>query len=335
MTSFVTQQLRYKTTRLALAFALVTLIFLHPRRSLAQYTPDAGNAPYEWDHVFPLFGKALADKGIVFPLPWGVGLNYVYANQAISIPEISIAANESDYVDITDLIEFGDIRSRVHATNLRLDLWVLPFLNIYALGNYLPSSTTSVEIEAPFQFEAQGVQDGGGGGFGATAAFGFHGFFGTLDMNWAWSKMRNLSTPVSTFLLTPRVGRNFGKVGPIRLAVWTGAMRQAVGSKTEGSISLKDAVDEPGDAFAQKILDWYNGLSPVQQALVNRVVDEIDTDRDVVIHYRLKKQLQNRWNMTLGTEVGFTDNLFLRAEVGFIGRTQVVCGLNYRFGGLY
>jgi hypothetical protein len=37
--------------------------------------------------------------------------------------------------------------------------------------------------------------------------------------------------------------------------------------------------------------------------------------------------------MLIGTEIGLTRAWRVRAEVGFIQRTQVIIGINYRFGG--
>jgi hypothetical protein len=52
-----------------------------------------------------------------------------------------------------------------------------------------------------------------------------------------------------------------------------------------------------------------------------------------VIRYDLDKAVAHPWNMLLGTELGLSNAWRMRAEVGFIHRTQVIVGLNYRFGG--
>lgn len=297
--------------------------------------PDAGNPPHAWPHVFPLLGKAAAARGIKMQLPFGVGLNYAFADQAIDITKIAVGVNGSEPVDLSDVIVFDDLRSQVHAMNVRADMWLFPFLNLYALGNYVIESTTSVSIAEPFSFDAGAKQPGAGGGFGGTVAGGLWGFFGTLDMNWTWNKMQNLDAPVATYLLTPRVGRNFGKVGGVELIFWAGAMRQSIASDTKGEIRLSDAIGGDADTsgFKQRVMDWYEGLPPARQAVVSGIVDAIEGgDRDTVIQYELDKAIADPWNMLLGTEVGLTPAWRLRAEVGFINRTQVVVGVNYRFG---
>jgi len=314
--------------------ALAAIVTGFARPASAQVAPDAGrHAGYEWDHMFPIWGKKLAARGITFPKPWGVGLNYAYANQRVNITDMEIAVNDSEWVNIDDVIVFDEIRSQVHATNLRGDLWLFPFLNVYVMGNYIVESQTDTSISEPFSFTAGATQPGVGGGFGTTLAMGFWGFFGTLDMNFTWNKMEKLADPVSTILLTPRIGRNFGKVGPINLTLWVGAMRQQIGSSTLGSIRLREAIPEPTDEFVDQVQDWYDTLGPVQQAAFERIVDGLQ-EVDPTIHYRMNKHLASKWNMTIGTDIGITDNFFVRMEVGFIERTQFIGGINYRFDGM-
>ena len=316
------------------AVALVFSLLALPGSAFAQ-APDAGHAPGNWPYTFPLWGEKLAQRGLNFPLPFGIGLNYAYINQPIKISRVAVGVNDSEMVDLSNLIVFDDLNSRVHAMNLRVDMWVLPFLNLYAMGNWAIQSQTSVSISEPFSFDAGATQSGYGGGFGFTAAAGAWGFFGTIDLNWTWNKLQKLDQPVGTFLLTPRIGRNFGKLGGIEWIFWVGAMRQVIASETRGEIRLSDAVGGGGNAdgsFQQDLKAWYDALPPGRQAVVGGLVSRIQGN-DPVIHYDLDKAVAYPWNMLIGTEIGLTPAWRVRAEVGFIQRTQVIIGLNYRFGG--
>jgi hypothetical protein len=313
--------------------ALVAAFLVVPASAFAQ-APDAGNAPARWPYSFPLWGEKLAERGLQFPLPFGIGLNYAFIDQPIDISRIAVGVNDSEMVDLSDLIVFDDLNSKVHALNLRVDLWVLPFLNLYAMGNYAIESQTAVSIAEPFSFDAGATQSGYGGGFGFTLAGGVWGFFGTLDLNWTWNKLQKLDLPVGTFLLTPRIGRNFGTLGGVEWIFWVGAMRQIIESETRGDIRLSDAVGGSGDGgFQDDLVAWYDGLPPARQAVVRGVVGRIQAAEDPVIHYDLDKAVAFPWNLLIGTEIGLTREWRVRAEVGFIQRTQVIIGLNYRFGG--
>jgi hypothetical protein len=318
----------------AIRIALFTLSLLaFPATAFAQM-PDVTGTPSTWPYTFPLMGGKLAERGMRFPLPFGLGVNYAYVNQPIDISRIAVGVNDSEMVDLSKLIVFDDLNSKVHAMNFRADLWVLPFLNVYGMGNYVPRAQTRVSVAEPFSFDAGADQSGYGGGFGLTGAAGVWGFFGTIDLNWTWNKLEKIALPVGTFLLTPRIGKNFGKLAGIEWIFWVGAMRQKIESKTRGEIQLRDAVEGAADgSFQQKVQDWYDDLPAGQRALVQGLVERIGDRGDAVIHYDLDKAIAHPWNMLVGTEIGLSYAWRLRAEVGFIQRTQVVLGINYRFGG--
>jgi hypothetical protein len=310
----------------AVAFA-VALLLSHVASAQA---PDAGHGATTWPYKFPIWGEKLAERGIRFPLPFGIGLNYAYADQAIAISRIAVGVNDGPMTDLSKVLKFGDLNSRINALNLRADLWLLPFLNIYGMGNYIAESKTQVSVVEPFAFDAGAVQSGVGGGFGATFSGGALGMFGTLDLNWTWNKMQKLDKPVGTFLLTPRVGKNFGHFAGLEWILWVGAMRQSIEAKTQGQISLSDAVS--GSGFQEKLQNWYDGLPPGRQAIVDGIVGRLNGGGDPVIRYDLDKAIKYPWNMLVGGEIGITKAWRIRTEVGFIHRTQFVLGLNYRFG---
>ena len=240
-----------------------------------------GTSRRKWPYAFPLFGDKVSEQGIKMPLPFGIGVNYAYANQPIEISRIAVAVNDGEYVDLSELIKFDELSSTAHLMNLRADLWLLPFMNVYGMANYIVESQTSVSIVEPFAFDAGATQQGAGGGFGMTFAGGIWGLFATLDLNWTWNKMENLNDPVPTFLLTPRIGQNLGKVGGVEFIVWGGAMRQRIASETKGSINLRDAVGGAADgSFQEDLQTWYEGLPPGQQAIVGGIVGRIDGERD-------------------------------------------------------
>ncbi len=109
-------------------------------------------------------------------------------------------------------------------------------------------------------------------------------------------------------------------------------MRQKIGSETNGSINLGDLKSGANGDISQKVEDWYEGLPAGRQALVRGIAGRLDGRPDTIIHYKLDKQIKYRWNMTIGGEVGINKRLQFRAEVGFLGRKQLIAGFNYRFG---
>jgi len=309
-------------------------VFATSASAFAQ-APDAGHDAIEWDYTFPLLGDKVAERGIKLPLPFGLGVNYAFVDQPIEISRVAVGVNDSEMVDLSNLIEFDDVNSQVHALNVRADLWLLPFLNVYIMGNYAIQAETQVSISQPFSFDVTATQPGVGGGFGGTLAGGAWGFFGTVDLNWTWNKMQKLDDPVGTQLLTPRIGKNLGTHWGIEWIVWAGAMRQRIESKTKGQISLNELAPDSEGGFHDNLENWYEGLPPSRQAIVRGIVGRLDgnDDGDTVIRYDLHKAVKYPWNALIGTEIGLTQAWRLRAEFGFINRTQLILGINYRFGG--
>jgi len=317
----------------ARCFALAVLATSFVASNAFAQAPDAGHDAIEWDYTFPLLGNKAAERGIKLPLPFGLGLNYAFVDQPIEISRVAAGVNDGEMIDLSNLIEFDDVNSKVHALNLRADLWLLPFLNIYAMGNYAIQAETQVSISQPFSFDVTATQPGFGGGFGGTLAGGAWGFFGTVDLNWTWNKMEKLDDPVGTRLLTPRVGKNLGKHLGIEWIFWVGAMQQRIESKTRGQIKLDDLGADSEGGFNENLEDWYEGLPPSRQAIVRGLVGRLEGNDNPTIRYDLHKAVKYPWNALVGTEIGFTDAWRLRAEFGFIHRTQLILGINYRFGG--
>lgn len=305
-----------------------------PRAAHAQGAPDIGGKPYKYDYLFPFWGKKLASRGISFPKPFGVGINYAYVNQGVDITGVNIALNDGKYHDLSKIVKFDHVTSTVKVINGRFDLWMLPFLNVYGLATYAMDSDTDVLLSEPFALRSGASQTGYGGGFGATAAFGFWGFFGVVDMNLAWAKMQKLDAPVRTFLLTPRVGKRFQISQSVALATWVGAMRQSIQADTQGAISLKEAIGAPEGSFESKVLGWYNSYQGSDRESLSPLVGGVtgpNGERDPVIHYKLDKALSDPWNLLIGAEVDLHKRVQMRMEYGFIGRTQLIMGICYRF----
>ena len=305
-------------------------LLIGPRAAHAQGAPDIGGKPYKYDRLFPFWGKKLAKRGLSFPLPFGIGLNYAYAKQGVDITGVNIALNDGPYKDLSKIVKFDHVTSNVKVINGRLDLWLFPFLNVYGLGTWVVDSDTDVLLSEPFPMRSGASQGGYGGGFGSTVAFGFWGFFGVVDANLAWTKVEKLDAPVRTFLLTPRVGKRFKLGHGVALATWVGAMRQSIQADTVGAIKLKDAIGAPADSFESKVAGYY---AAGRRAGLGDLLDGLKPDADPTIHYKLNKTLTDPWNMLIGAEIDLHKRVQMRMEYGFIGRTQLIMGICYRFGG--
>lgn len=203
-------------------------------------------------------------------------------------------------------------------------------------------------------------------GLGITPTIGIGGGFLALDMNFAWTDVPQLDKPAFTFVFGPRFGKNFKLKKPDQsVAVWVGAFRVALSSGTNGSVNLSDVL--PADQLGQKVDEgyqrvadaqqqvdaWWSGLSqaeqsnPINQAkyerandilgrageLLYRVDNAINNVAGSSVQYSMDKRPKDPWNFITGAQYQINKSWMLRAEVGFLGsRTQVLAGLQYRFG---
>jgi hypothetical protein len=306
----------------------------NPDLQLTQAERDSVLATY--DNIFPLLGRQAIEKGFDLPKPLGLNVVGVWVDQGIDIDALGLSTGTDPVVPV-ESIEFGDNRSTVLTTNLRADLWVLPFLNVYGMGGIARANTT-VEIAVPIEFTSSVDQNGQYLGVGLTGAFGIKRFFTAVDVNWAWTDLEKLEDPVRSRVLSMRFGRVFKLSPKNRLNVWAGTMNVKFATETSGSILLAEAIPPEtlegirGRLETVEDTEWYQALSPAQQIAVSKVTDALLAGdySDVVVNYQLDKAPATKWNLLLGANVDVGKRWSFRTEVGLIGRYSVLLNAVYR-----
>jgi hypothetical protein len=107
-----------------------------------------------------------------------------------------------------EFIGFGKNTVTVHNFNIRPDIWIFPFLNLYGIFGY-GSSTTTVNITTPITLTSVVKQNVNTAGFGFTGAFGLGPLFIAADGNWAWNKPEKLNKAVTAKTFSLRLGHTF------------------------------------------------------------------------------------------------------------------------------
>jgi hypothetical protein len=243
----------------------------------------------EYPYVLPILGAKAAKAGFDLPYSAGLGINYLAQKSDLIIEDLMVGFNNGPMYDLDEIIRFNNATAAASALNLRPDIWVLPFLNIYGI---FTQANTSTEINAGVwipdtsnvwheitafsskaEFEATGV------GFGMTPTVGIGGGWLALDMNVTWQSISALDKPVFTFVFGPRFGKSFKfKNNPqSNIAVWVGGFRLKLKSETSGSLPLSevlpiDELQQKVDNGIQKVADaevaveeWWGGLTPLEQ----------------------------------------------------------------------
>jgi hypothetical protein len=242
--------------------------------------------PYPYS--LPIWGAKATAKGYDLPYSAGLGVNYLWQESHLIIEDLMVGFNNGPMYDLDEIVRFNDAISTASAVNFRPDIWVLPFLNVYAL---FTKAKTSTEINAGVwlpdtanvwnevtAFSTKANFDATGFGFGMTPTMGVGGGWLALDMNVTWQSISALDNPVFTFVFGPRMGKSFKLKKPeSNIAVWAGAFRFMIKSETSGSLPLNEVL--PVDELQTKVDnglakvesgqiavdDWWAGLSPTEQ----------------------------------------------------------------------
>ncbi len=248
----------------------------------------------DYPYMFPLWGDKVQKLGITMPLPAGLGVNYLWQESDLLIQNISIGFNNGPMTDLSNVVRLDNAKATASGLNIRPDLWILPFLNVYGI---LAVAKTSTAIDATVwlpdssntwkqvtAFSSKANFDATTFGFGLTPTFGLGGGWVALDMNFAWSDVSALDKPAFSFVFGPRFGKTFKFDDPqMTLAVWVGGFRLDLGSETSGSLNLSEVLPLEGlqgkvdqgfqkvDQAQQQVDAWWNGLSNAQrQSPVNK-----------------------------------------------------------------
>ncbi|HKA57949.1 MAG TPA: hypothetical protein VKD28_04985 [Gemmatimonadales bacterium] len=311
--------------------APIRLAAQNPDLALTQAERDSILATYH--QIFPIWGRKAVERGFDLPTPLGFNIGSFAANQDIHISNLGLGFNNP--AQPVSFIKFKGAQAKLVNFNARIDLWVLPFLNIYGMVGTGPGRTT-VHISEPVQFTTTAEFKGTNLGLGFTGAFGIKRNFGVIDFNHQWAQSDLISAPVPVNVFSARWGRAF-RVGQrakrMRMTAWVGTMFQTMKNATNGSINLADVIPPGTDSLFNNYQNsaWYQALSPAEKALVDNMVLRLQGRLDTtVVNYSLNKKVADPWNMLVGGTFDYGRHWGLRAEIGFIGRVSALIMANYR-----
>ena len=287
----------------------------------------------------PFLAEEAAKAGVVLPRPIGLTLVGQLQGEDILSHELNVGLGGATKLN-ADFVEFGNIRARVQNLILRGDVWVLPFLDVYALAGGTWSQTRT-ELIRPISLVIDTDAHGVTLGFGATIAWGIEPYgFLSLDGNLEWTDLDILSQPQRTGTLTPRAGHRFvSQTVPERvLTLWVGSNLEFFFGRVLGSTVLGSAGAGGGPPLPPDFGDWLSRLSPAQQQAVGDLLSQLikatqgpnaanaRADFDLVVKTRRTA------NLLVGGELQLDRRWQFRAEGGLLGaRSSVNANVTYRF----
>jgi hypothetical protein len=263
----------------------------------------------EYPYVLPIWGAKTTKLGYNLPYSAGFGANYMYQKSELIIENLMVGFNNGPMTDISEVVRFNSAISESGGANVRPDIWLFPFLNVYGIfarsnvstsvdcSLWVPDSSGVWSEAASFKTRAEFQATTTG--FGLTPTIGVGGGFLALDMNFTWSDVPELDEPAFAFVFGPRFGKSFRFKKPDRtVAVWAGGFRLNINSGTSGSLPISDlfptqdlqtkvdnGIAKVGDAQTQ-VDAWWAGLTSAEQAnpineakyeTANRALDKAGT----------------------------------------------------------
>lgn len=280
------------STRQRVGFVFLSLILAS---AMGASAADAAPAAAGEARTFPLW-QSIA-KGKELPPPYGIRALYYWQNHDYDLTSLGVS---SAMMPAIGAMASGldtstmDVENDVTQMGAQLEVWLLPFLQVYGVIGHVDGET---EVDMSRNPVAAGMglnkmnvdYDGMVYGFGATLAYSIDYVFLALNGVITSTDLEQESS-VDCYIVRPMIG---AKRGP--LSAWVGAMYQDAQEEHKGDL----------------VLPTLQGPLPVSYDLE---LDETDP-----------------WNFIVGAEYEITQNWFVMAEVGLGGRTQVEAAVGYKF----
>ncbi len=233
-----------------------------------------------------IFGSDLAGDRDV-QLTWGVGGNFFTMYQDYEISRLDF-----DFPGIViDDPGLLNVDNDVWHLDVKLDAWLLPFLNVFVVAGYIDGDTTvdisALELPLPvseFLIDYDGESYGGG----ATLAFGGDRWFGSVTAVYTETSFGSeFDSSVEAVAVQPRIGLVRGP-----WQYWVGGMYLDAEEKHSGTIDLPF-------------------LGPVP--------------------FDVELREKDQWNFAVGARHEFSKKFDATLEVGFGDRDSTLLYVGYRF----
>ena len=233
-----------------IARSLAALLFALPIAAHAAEPADSLHAAVATARksFLPLLGEEATKRGIELPLPFGAGLVYYHLDRDIEVSDIRLGLNGAPPQSVGQLAKLSST-SVVDNYNLKLDAWILPFLNLYGIVGYVSNhSDTHVSVSLPPLLPGGPTRnrtmtvptdiEGSVGGLGMTLAGGYGPYFMTYDADFAQADL-GFDNRFKAVITSIRGGWN-GKTGSRPLRLWASVTDWNTFATATGTVSDPD-----------------------------------------------------------------------------------------------
>lgn len=205
---------------------------------------EAGAKPFP----LPFLADEARKRGIELPLPFGFGLVYYHLVRDIRVTDVRVGSNGAPPTSVSRFANLGSTATTDNV-NLKFDVWLLPFLNVYAIAGYVwNSSDTRIDVTLPplipgglprqRQMTVPTKMTGTVAGLGLTLAGGYGPFFMAFDVNAVKADL-GFDDRFHGVISSVRAGWN-GEAGSRPLRTWVNVTRWDTYDTAKGTITDPD-----------------------------------------------------------------------------------------------
>ena len=240
-----------------------------------------------WDHKLPFMAQKVIDLGYDLPLPYGLKVLYsdIEQDQVLEELEVGFSGGEKEpfeWVAFENAISISETWQAIG------DMWILPFLNVYAFAGDIKGDVVldvfldgnglleqkGIDCSRPGNFALcralqgkiielpiESVFSGTNYGAGFNLAGGWKGFFFTLPVSFSWADMDTTDVEGgSVITASPRAGYlikmgNYGNLG-----LFAGASYLNSDLTAQGSLAIPDTDTTIDYTIDQSNTDKWAGI---------------------------------------------------------------------------
>lgn len=198
------------------------------KREIGTPLVDENGERVIWPRALPFFAQNVLDLGFELPKTFGLAIVPNAIKQDLILKGLKVGLNGSDMVDM-DFVKFGSARADNSNLQIKADVWLFPFLNLYATyGKMRGSASVPVALkgedlveflggscegflspqacEQTFSSIANPEYTGSNISVGFTLAMGWDRFFVALPVTYVLTDLNILEDDIEAFQISPRIG---------------------------------------------------------------------------------------------------------------------------------
>src|SRR5690606_2808902 len=109
----------------------------------------------EYPYSLPIWGAKATKAGYDLPYSAGLSVQYLWMKQDLLINNLYVGFNNGPTYNLDEVIRFDNSVSEAAGINIRPDIWVFPFLNVYGIfAKSTPSTTVAFGVWVPDSTDA-------------------------------------------------------------------------------------------------------------------------------------------------------------------------------------